>query len=55
VLKKAIEQMIAENNLSDLSKIDEKILVRKIADNDVEAWKKQRVLKLLDSGFSFEK
>ncbi len=55
VLKKAIEQLIAENNLSDLSKIDEKILVQKIADNDIESWKKQRVLKLLDSGFSFEK
>lgn len=55
VLKRAIEQLIAENNLSDLSKIDEKILVRKIADNDAESWKKQRVLKLLDSGFSFEK
>jgi hypothetical protein len=55
VLKKAIEQMIAENNLSDLTQIDERRLVQKIADNDVEAWKKQRILKLLDSGFGFEK
>ncbi len=55
VLKKAIEQMIAENNLSDLTRLDERKLVQKIADNDVEAWKKQRVLKILDSGFGFEK
>ncbi len=55
VLKKAIEQMIAEGNLSDLMKIDERKLVQKIADNDVEAWKKQRILKLLDSGFGFDK
>lgn len=54
-IKKAIEQLIAENNLSDLSHIDEKILVQKIADNDIESWKKQRILKLLNSGFSFEK
>jgi hypothetical protein len=55
VLKRAIEMMIAENNLLDLTQIDEKRLVQKIADNDVEAWKKQRILKLLDSGFGFEK
>jgi LysM domain len=55
VLKKAIEQMITENNLSDLTQIDERRLVQKIADNDVETWKKQRILKLLDSGFGFEK
>jgi LysM domain len=55
VLKKAIEQMIAENNLSDLTQMDERRLVQKIADNDVEAWKKQRILKLLESGFGFEK
>jgi hypothetical protein len=55
VLKKAIEQLIVENNLSNLTQIDEKRLVQKISDNDIESWKKQRVLKLLDSGFSFEK
>jgi LysM domain len=55
VLKKAIEQIIAENNLSDLTQIDERRLIQKIAENDVEAWKKQRILKLLDSGFGFEK
>lgn len=55
VLKKAIEQMIGENKFLDIYKINENVLVQKIADNDAEAWKKQRVLKLLDSGFSFEK
>jgi hypothetical protein len=55
VLKKAIEQLMTQDNLSDLFNIDEKILVQKVADNDIESWKKQRVLKLLDSGFSFEK
>jgi murein DD-endopeptidase MepM/ murein hydrolase activator NlpD len=55
VLKKAIEQVIAETNITDLSRINEKRVVEIVAQNDVEAWKKQRVLKIIDSGFSFLK
>ena len=54
VLKKAIEQMIAENKFLDIFKLDEKQLVQAVANNDVETWKKQRILKLLDSGFPFD-
>lgn len=55
VLKKAIEQVVAESGISDLSKINEKRVVEVVAQNDVEAWKKQRVLKILNSDFSFLK
>jgi peptidoglycan endopeptidase LytF len=55
VLKKAIEQVIAENNLTNLANLNERRLVEVVAMNDIEAWKKQRVLKILDSGFSFIK
>lgn len=55
VLKKAIEQVLSESGSSDISSLDERNIVEKVAMNDVEAWKKQRVLKILDSGFSFEK
>ncbi|MEA5458456.1 LysM peptidoglycan-binding domain-containing protein [Arcicella sp. LKC2W] len=55
VLKKAIEQVVAESGIKDLSKINEKRVVEMVAQNDIEAWKKQRVLKILNSGFSFLK
>ena len=55
VLKKAIEQIILETGISDLSNIDERKIVEVVAANDLESWKKQRVLKLLNSGFSFNK
>jgi hypothetical protein len=55
VLKKAIEQIISETGITDLSNIDERKIVEVVAGNDLEAWKKQRVLKLLNSGFSFSK
>ena len=55
VLKKAIEQIINETGITDLSNIDERKIVEAVASNDLEAWKKQRILKLLNSGFSFNK
>ena len=55
VLKKAIEQIIFETGITDLNNIDERKIVEFVANNDLEAWKKQRVLKLLSSGFSFDK
>jgi LysM repeat protein len=55
VLKKAIEQIISETGIRDLSNIDERKIVEVVAANDLEAWKKQRVLKLLISEFSFDK
>jgi LysM repeat protein len=55
VLKKAIDQVIAETGMTDYSKINERRVVEVVAMNDTETWKKQRVLKLLDSGFSFNK
>jgi LysM domain len=54
-LKKAIEKIISETGISDLSNINEQKIVEVVAENDLEAWKKQRVLKLLNSGFSFNK
>ncbi len=55
VLKKAIEQAISETKIQDYSQLNERRVVEIVAMNDVEAWKKQRVLKLLDSGFDFGK
>ena len=55
VIKKAIEQIITETEINDLSKIDEREIVKVVAANDTESWKKQRVLKLLSSDFSFSK
>ncbi len=55
VLKKAIEQVLSEAGGADITNLDERNIVEKVAMNDVEAWKKQRVLKILDSGFSFWK
>jgi peptidoglycan endopeptidase LytF len=55
VLKKAIEQIIAETGIKDLSNIDERKIVEVVAANDLESWKKQRVLKLLSSNFAFNK
>ena len=55
VLKKAIEQIISETGISSLNNIDERKIVEVVAANDVESWKKQRVLKLLSSSFSFSK
>lgn len=52
VLKKAIEQLSSGSNLYSL---DETAIVNQVAANDVESWKKQRVLKILSSGFSFYK
>ena len=55
ILKKAIEQVISESKIQDYSQINESRIVEVVAMNDVEAWKKQRVLKLLNSGFGFGK
>ncbi|MDZ7897871.1 MAG: LysM peptidoglycan-binding domain-containing protein [Arcicella sp.] len=55
VLKKAIEQVIAEMGTIDYAKINERRVVEVVAMNDNDTWKKQRVLKLLKSGFSFSK
>ncbi|MCU0470439.1 MAG: LysM peptidoglycan-binding domain-containing protein [Arcicella sp.] len=55
VLKKAIEQAITESSLNDYTKINERRVVEIVAMNDAEAWKKQRVLKILQSGFNFSK
>lgn len=55
VLKKAIEQIISETENNDLSNINERKIVEVVATNDLEIWKKQRVLKLLNGGFSFDK
>lgn len=55
VLKKAIEQIILDNGNTDLNNIDERKIVEMVAANDLESWKKQRVLKLLSSSFSFDK
>ena len=55
VLKKAIEQLISETGIQDYAQLNERRIVEIVANNDVETWKKQRVLKLLSSGFSLEK
>ena len=55
VLKKAIEQVVSESGSGDITSLDERTIIEKVAMNDVETWKKQRVLKVLDSGFSFAK
>jgi LysM repeat protein len=55
ILKKAIEQVILENNLLDFSRIDEKRLVEVLAANETEPFRKQRMLKILNSNFSFQK
>ncbi len=55
VLKKAIEQVLSESGSGDITSLDERSIIEKVAMNDVETWKKQRVLKVLDSGFSFAK
>jgi LysM repeat protein len=55
VLKKAIDQVIAETGITDYTKMNERRVVEVLAMNDTDTWKKQRVLKLLDSGFSFSK
>lgn len=55
VLKKAIEQIIFETKITDINNIDETKIVQVVAANDLESWKKLRVLKLLSSGFSFKK
>lgn len=54
-LRKAIEQIIVENNLSDLSRINERRLVEILSANESQAFRKQRILKILNSNFSFEK
>jgi murein DD-endopeptidase MepM/ murein hydrolase activator NlpD len=55
VLKKAIEQVISETGIQDYAKLNERRVVEVVANNDIEAWKKQRVLKLLNSDFDFGK
>ncbi len=52
VLKPAIEQISSGSNLYSL---DETAIVRQVANNDTQSWKKDRVLKILNSGFSFYK
>lgn len=51
--KKAIEQVISETGIKDYSQLNERRVVEVVAMNDLEAWKKQRFLKLLESGFGF--
>jgi LysM repeat protein len=55
VLKKAIEQVIVETGIKDYAKINERRVVEVLAMNDTDTWKRQRVLRLLDSRFSFNK
>jgi murein DD-endopeptidase MepM/ murein hydrolase activator NlpD len=55
VLKKAIEQVVSETGIKDYTKINERRVVEIVAMNDTDTWKKQRVLKLLESGFGFGK
>jgi LysM repeat protein len=55
VLKKAIEQVISETGVQDYTKLNERRVVEIVAMNDTDVLKKQRVLKLLSSGFSFAK
>lgn len=55
VLKKAIEQVVSETGISDLANINERRVVEVLAQNDAEAWKRDRVMKVLNSGFSFVK
>jgi hypothetical protein len=46
---------ISETRISNLSNINERKIVEIVIANDLENWKKQRVLKSLNSGFSLDK
>jgi murein DD-endopeptidase MepM/ murein hydrolase activator NlpD len=54
-LKKAIEQAISEDNLSDFSRINERRVVEILSANESQAFRKQRILKILNSNFNFQK
>ncbi len=58
ILQKAIGQVAAEmgiNAVAALSSIDDRRVVETVANNETEPARKERVHKLLSSGFSFEK
>jgi hypothetical protein len=57
-LQKAVTQVCSQSGIYsviELPNIDEQSVVQAVANNDVEAWKKARVQKLLSSNFSFSK